>query len=178
MGPPAREFDSFYLSPVSGLAPLGVEVAWAGHSTGRRFGVRPSVAVEAWGRHWTDVSTSTVWGRELGARVEPRLAVRWIATPGRLWTRPFRVNLTVDAGIGGAFVLFADGPLGFGAFSPTFAIRPALHVGHYEPAFVALDLRAGFHGQLEGCYPGRDHCPDIRLNPGGTSVGLVIGHAL
>ena len=177
-GPPAREFASPFVGPDRGTWPIGGEVAVAWHRARVRLGVRGSLALEGWTRRWRErLEPQDVWGREVGFRLEPRLSARLILAPRWMWSYRFSVVPTVDVGVGAGLVLFADGDRGWWALSPTLGMRPALHLGRERPVFVALDVRIGVHGQLDDCYPGRPWCPEAQLNPGGTSLGVLVGGA-
>lgn len=175
-GPPAREFDGSELSSRGALPTLGLELGGRGVRAQGRFGVRPSFLLEAWGRRWDDAQGP--WAHEFGVRMEPRLSGRWVFTPRALGTRAFSVATTLDVGVGAAVALFLDDVAGAWAFSPTLSARPTVHLGGFQPAFLALDLRVGVHRQFDACPARRTHCPGTELNAGGTSVGLVLGHAL
>ena len=175
LGPPAREFVAEGLVPDWATAPIGAEfgLVWLRHRS--LFAFRPSVSLEGWTRRWHDEVANVAWGQEFGLRIEPRFAVRFILARRSMWTYRWSFVPTIDVGVGAALVLFMDGAMGWAAASPTVSARPALHFGRRSTVFVGLDLRAGFHTSQQACYPGRARCPETYLNPGGTSVGLVVG---
>ncbi len=177
-GLPARDFRHFSLQTDVATLPVGAELGVALQRRGDRIGFRPSLAVEAWFRRWRDLDGGTTWGQEVGVRLEPRLAMRLILSPHRMWTRRWRVVPTLDVAAGAAVVVFAEGRRGWGAFSPVAAVRPALHFGRYEPWFIAVDARLGIRSRTTQCLDYRPYCPEVWLDPGGTSVGALIGKTL
>lgn len=170
-----RTFEAASLELRGRTPAIGAELAYAAMKPRAAFGWRPSLGVEAWGQRW--VQGSTPWNRELGIRLEPRLSARFVLGPG-LWTRDWRLTTTVDVGVGAAAVLFVDDHGGAWALSPTVALRPAVHVGRFSPGFVALDLRLGMPVRPDGCAARSDLCPSIRLDPGGTSIGVLLGRVM
>ena len=170
-GLPAREFVSSDL--VAGGAALAVS-AEVGTAVHRRFAVlgwRPSLGLDVWSRRWRHVS-GHVWSREVGFRVEPRLSARIVLTPHHLYTRWWTVALSVDVGVGAAVALHMNAQSGWGAWSPTLSVRPVAHLGKFGPGFVAMDLRAGIRSRIDDCSVG---CTTTLLDPGGTSLGLLVG---
>ena len=177
-GPPAREFVSASLAPDLATAPVGLEAGFPMLRPARRLGFRPSVSLEGWTRRWEDLPQQRVWSHEFGLRIEPRFAVRLLLTRRALWSYRWAFVPTIDVGAGIALVMFADAQQGHWAASPTLSVRPAIHLGRYSPGFLALDLRIGIHGKVDDCQTGRSYCPETQLNPGGTSVGFVVGGTL
>lgn len=174
VGPAARELESVRVEARGPGLTVGGELATTLHRRFASFGWRPSVGLDVWSRRW-DVAGGAKWSREVGVRVEPRLAARFVLTPYRLYSRWWTMALTLDVGVGAAMALFVDRSGGYGALSPTVSVRPAAHLGRYSPGFVALDLRVGAPTRPQDCTGGRAHCSQALLNPAGTSLGLVVG---